>query len=231
MPGFDAAIAGGADGIEFDVQFTADGTPVVIHDASLDRTTTGTGPVRAAAPGALGAVRLLDADGQASQWSVPTLSEVVRGFGAVARLFVEVKTDDAPTPAVRGRATALALEAERPKDPPMVLSFAAEALVAARDAWDGLETCLLVRLDGPASTMDSELAVAAARAASASGVGLVAAAVSVALTAEAHGAGLVVYSWGNDRHQLIASGVAAGVDVMAGDDPGRLVRMLPARRA
>ena len=139
MPGFDAAIAGGADGVEFDVQLTADVTPVVIHDVSLERTTTGLGQVRAASLGDLGAMRLLDADGQATQWSVPTLSEVVRGFGAVARLFVEVKTVDVPTPAVRGRETALALEAEHPRDSPMVLSFAAEALVAARDAWDGLE--------------------------------------------------------------------------------------------
>jgi glycerophosphoryl diester phosphodiesterase len=34
-----------ADAIEIDVHVTADGTPVVIHDATLDRTTNGTGAV------------------------------------------------------------------------------------------------------------------------------------------------------------------------------------------
>lgn len=35
----------GADGVELDVQLTADGHVVVIHDETLDRTTTGKGPV------------------------------------------------------------------------------------------------------------------------------------------------------------------------------------------
>jgi len=45
MASFRAAIELGADGIEFDVQQTADGYLVVIHDAMLDRTTNGTGHV------------------------------------------------------------------------------------------------------------------------------------------------------------------------------------------
>lgn len=45
MAAFRAAIELGADGIEFDVQQTVDGHLVVIHDAMLDRTTNGTGPV------------------------------------------------------------------------------------------------------------------------------------------------------------------------------------------
>ena len=35
---FEAAIAAGADGIEFDVRLTRDGVPVVIHDETLYRT-------------------------------------------------------------------------------------------------------------------------------------------------------------------------------------------------
>ena len=35
------------DQVEFDIHPTADGEIVVIHDATLDRTTTGTGPVAA----------------------------------------------------------------------------------------------------------------------------------------------------------------------------------------
>lgn len=43
MSAFRRAIEAGADAIEFDVQGTADGRLAVIHDATLDRTTDGTG--------------------------------------------------------------------------------------------------------------------------------------------------------------------------------------------
>ncbi|AFZ14582.1 glycerophosphoryl diester phosphodiesterase [Crinalium epipsammum PCC 9333] len=45
MAAFYAAIQHQADSIEFDVQLSADGVPVIIHDATLDRTTNGTGKV------------------------------------------------------------------------------------------------------------------------------------------------------------------------------------------
>lgn len=44
---FDAAIEAGADGIEFDVHLSSDGIAVVIHDETLNRTTSGQGPVNA----------------------------------------------------------------------------------------------------------------------------------------------------------------------------------------
>jgi glycerophosphoryl diester phosphodiesterase len=44
---FAAAIACGAGGVELDVQVSADGVPVVIHDDTLDRTTAGHGRVDA----------------------------------------------------------------------------------------------------------------------------------------------------------------------------------------
>jgi glycerophosphoryl diester phosphodiesterase len=47
MPAIDSGLALGADGLEIDVQLSADGIPVVIHDRTLDRTTDRTGPVRA----------------------------------------------------------------------------------------------------------------------------------------------------------------------------------------
>jgi glycerophosphoryl diester phosphodiesterase len=45
LPAFAAAVRAGATQVEFDVRTTADGVPVVIHDRTLDRTTTGTGYV------------------------------------------------------------------------------------------------------------------------------------------------------------------------------------------
>lgn len=45
MPAFRAAFASGLDIVETDVQLTADRHPVLLHDATVDRTTNGTGAV------------------------------------------------------------------------------------------------------------------------------------------------------------------------------------------
>lgn len=45
MAAFERGLASGADGIECDVHLSRDGIPVVIHDATLDRTTNTTGSV------------------------------------------------------------------------------------------------------------------------------------------------------------------------------------------
>ncbi|MBQ4290273.1 MAG: hypothetical protein II719_03675 [Clostridia bacterium] len=45
MPAFGAAVAMGADEIEFDLWETADGEIVSLHDAELDRVSTGTGAI------------------------------------------------------------------------------------------------------------------------------------------------------------------------------------------
>jgi glycerophosphoryl diester phosphodiesterase len=57
MPAFDRGMALGADGLECDVHLSRDGIPVVIHDATLDRTTDVSGSV-----GALTAVELARVD-------------------------------------------------------------------------------------------------------------------------------------------------------------------------
>ena len=46
MLAFRKALAAGADGIEFDARLTADGQIIIMHDPTVDRTTTGTGKVR-----------------------------------------------------------------------------------------------------------------------------------------------------------------------------------------
>lgn len=45
MAAFDHAVSLGVDGLECDVHLSRDGVPVVIHDATLDRTTDAEGPV------------------------------------------------------------------------------------------------------------------------------------------------------------------------------------------
>lgn len=79
MPAFLAAIAAGADGVEFDVQLAADGEPVVIHDATLDRTAGRPGRVAACTAGELAVL------------GIPLLREVLNEIPPPAILNIEIK--------------------------------------------------------------------------------------------------------------------------------------------
>lgn len=83
---FGAAIAAG-HGIELDVQASRDGTPVVIHDYTLDRLTEGVGPICGMVAAELGLIRL-----RGSEETIPTLAEVLRLIGGRAPLLIEVKS-------------------------------------------------------------------------------------------------------------------------------------------
>ncbi len=93
-------MAAGADGVECDVRLAADGVPVLIHDATLDRTTGASGPVHVHTSVALGAMDATCrfAPPEAS-WAVPapeglpTLAAALARFPA-ARVIVELKDDD-----------------------------------------------------------------------------------------------------------------------------------------
>jgi glycerophosphoryl diester phosphodiesterase len=93
LPAFAAALHGGATIVEFDVRTTADGVPVVIHDRTLERTTTGTGPVWEAR---YDEVRALDAGAWFSTayagLRVPSLAETIDLLApADAELLLEIK--------------------------------------------------------------------------------------------------------------------------------------------
>lgn len=88
---FTEGLRAGAEALEFDVRVTADRVPVVIHDATLDRTTNGTGAV-ALAP--LDRLRELDA-GRGER--VPLLAEVLEAFPETPCI-VEIKEAQAALP-------------------------------------------------------------------------------------------------------------------------------------
>lgn len=94
LASFEAALAAGADMLELDVARSADGVPVVLHDATLDRTTDGRGLVAAKD---LASLKALDA----GQWfgpsfageRIPTLAEVFALVGERAPINVELKSE------------------------------------------------------------------------------------------------------------------------------------------
>jgi glycerophosphoryl diester phosphodiesterase len=89
---FDKALALGVDNVEFDVHFSADGHIVVIHDETLDRTTSGTGPV---VNQTMDRLRSLDAGGWFSDEfkgePIPTLAHLLERYKGWLHFHIEVK--------------------------------------------------------------------------------------------------------------------------------------------
>lgn len=92
---FDHGLSLGADGIELDVHLSKDGVVVVQHDATLDRTTNGTGPIAARSADELAA---LDAgyhfDGfRGKTGGIPRLADVLSRYRDTF-LIIELKVND-----------------------------------------------------------------------------------------------------------------------------------------
>ncbi|MEL6436363.1 MAG: glycerophosphodiester phosphodiesterase family protein [Pseudomonadota bacterium] len=82
--------------IEFDVQLSADGVPVIFHDATLDRVTNGTGPVGAKTLDELKAVAIFNHGGQ-----IMTLEEgltILAPSDIIARCEIKPGVDMRPYP-------------------------------------------------------------------------------------------------------------------------------------
>lgn len=104
MAAFRNAAQMGVDALELDVHTTKDGAVVVIHDATVDRTTNGTGRVHELA---LSDLQKLDAgyqfstdNGQTFPFrgqgvTIPTLQEVLAAFPTL-RINIEIKQADPP---------------------------------------------------------------------------------------------------------------------------------------
>jgi glycerophosphoryl diester phosphodiesterase len=135
LPSFALGLAEGADAIELDVRVSADGVPLVIHDAMLDRTTDATGAVeslpleriRAADAGARftpDGGRTFPFRGQGIR--VPTLEEVLLAFPDTP-ILIELKAARA-CDAVRR-----VLRAESAAERCVLMSFDAAAVMAFRE--------------------------------------------------------------------------------------------------
>jgi len=123
--------------VEFDVQLSADGQVVVIHDPSVDRTTDGRGKVREMA---LAQLRRLSA-GYPSRFGatyrgerVPTLAEALGLLKDRARVMIEIKPESVGEDAeggIEARTIAEVRKAHMEKDVAL-LSFSRRALLRCR---------------------------------------------------------------------------------------------------
>lgn len=142
------AAALGVPWVEFDVRLSGDGRPVLLHDDDLERTTDGRGPV---SNYPVEQLRMLDAGGWFGRAfrgeRIPTLEGAIGtlmllGLGAN----VEIKTDPGRE-AETGEVVAHVLKKAWPRmlPPPVLSSFKAEVLAAARRAASDYPLALVVR--------------------------------------------------------------------------------------
>jgi len=139
LAAFRQAFADGIDILETDLRLSRDRAFVCIHDASVDRTTDGSGAVAAMSRAELKALSAGCGRAGFEGEKIPLLEELLAIFPAEPLLALELKTDDFLVPAVVMR---LHRELSRFQllGRTLVLSFSFERLQAVRQAVPELPT-------------------------------------------------------------------------------------------
>lgn len=226
---FRGALALGVDLVEADLHMTADGEVVLLHDPTLDRTTTGHGPVGAVPRRALASLRLRAGDGSVTDEPVPTLDELLDLVGpGGAGLLLEIKRGPGgrPYPDIEARVLA-ALGARGLTPRGVVMAFEAETVRCARTLEPAIRACLLVRraIVGPTRVTAAD-AVARARAAGATDLGLDHRMVDGRVIKAVRAADLGLAAWTVDDEDDMGRLIALGVDVLVTNRPDLARRLL-----
>jgi glycerophosphoryl diester phosphodiesterase len=217
---FRNALALGADYLELDVHLTRDGEVVVIHDPTLERTTTGTGPVRQRTLAELGALRLKARGGAVLEEGIPTLDQVVTLAAAGKRqILLEIKTDERRQryPGIEEKVLAV-LDRHRFVPFTVVMAFEGETWRRVRQLRPEVRAAALYSaraLPGPAVVPELH---ALARSGVAF-VGLEQALVSAEVATQARLAGLTLGVWTVNERDAIARFIDLGVGVVITDRP------------
>jgi glycerophosphoryl diester phosphodiesterase len=131
------AVAKGVDAVEFDLHLSRDGVPVLMHDSTVDRTTSGAGEVREQTVDQLkhhnAGARQTSDGGRTYPWRdrgvrVPTLAEALAALPPTLPLIIEMKTVEVALPALR------VLERTQSLARVLVGSFLEDALIPFKNA-------------------------------------------------------------------------------------------------
>jgi glycerophosphoryl diester phosphodiesterase len=216
LAAFRAAMALPVEEVECDVHLSADGVPVVIHDATLERTTDLAGPVALRSAAELGAARMRGAPEEA----VPTLAAIAALLRPTdKRLRVEIKTDAAgrPYPGLLDAVLSV-LAGEGMLARAVLICFHAPT---AAEAWarGGLAGAVWLVSGRVLATLGEPATVAAAQALGVPELDTDLAAMTPGLRAAARRAGLRAGVWAANHRDEIERALALGVDALATDDP------------
>jgi glycerophosphoryl diester phosphodiesterase len=216
LQAFRETLALGVDQAECDVHLSADGVPVVIHDATLNRTTEGSGPVSARDAAALRSTRLRGAGGE----RLPDFASVAALFrGQPMQLQVELKNDSRDRPYADLLSHVLdVVDAAGIRAQTRIIAFDAEAAAAAK-ATAGLAGAIWLFDAALLRRIGARGVVGVAQAHGFDTVETEAAALDEALNGTLRAAGLRVGVWGANHAATIRKALELGVDMMATDDP------------
>lgn len=213
LPAYELAVAQAADMIEIDLHATRDGAVVVAHDAELARI-GGRGEIGAAS---LAEVRALDAG---AGERVPTLDEVLDGFGARIPFNLELKQGGrGPYAGLPERAVA-GVQARGLLRRTLFSSFYDPVLHELRGLCADARIALLLSRRSP------ERWVERARALGAEAVNPELPLVERAFVERAHGEGLAVYVFTVDPLPEMRRLLELGVDGLFTNVPDRMRRLL-----
>ena len=204
---FGRALDMGVAMVELDVQLTKDGRLAVIHDESLDRTTSGHGPVK---DFTLAEIQRLDA-GQGER--VPALEEVYNLVKGRVHLVVEMKQPDAAPALLSFFREHQAFEFAK------VISFWHPTVKALKEQEPKLATGVLM-VGCPADP------VGLARAAQADALVLQYSYITPDLVVAAHKHNLRVYVWNIDDIDTLKPYLSMNLDGIGSNRPDVLIEYL-----
>ncbi len=210
LAGIRKAIELGSEAIEIDLQASADGVPVLMHDLTVDRTTKGSGEV---AKLTLEELRALDAGGE----PVPTLAEVLDLTIGKVLLVMEIKA-----PGIEEHVARVVHEKQALNDV-MAWSFYPPALQGMRAAEPRIPCALLV---GGESMPEWERMRSLALKLGVQGVSVFTPAIDERVVEDCRRRGLALYTWTPDTETAIERAVRAGVDGVCSNFPDRVVTVL-----
>jgi glycerophosphoryl diester phosphodiesterase len=207
LTGFRYALDLGVDFVECDVHLTRDGRLVVMHDATVDRTTNGQGAISALS---LARIRSLDAgDGE----QVPTFDEVLDLVAGRAPLLCELKGNGVEEAAVA------AVADHSLEDQVIFTSFSLDRLATVRQLGDHYRL-------GAILPNASEIEIARAVALGAEAIGVRYTNLCYRILAQAHEAGLQVRAWNPDTLAEQQAMIVLGVDGISTNRPSLLLEYL-----
>ena len=219
---FGNALGLGVDAVETDVHMTSDGEIVVIHDPTLDRTTTARGAIAGLTSAEVTAARLKDRAGRTTDERVPTFAQLLDLLApGRAQLLLEIKIDARGTryPGIEEKALAL-LRARRMAERTLVMAFEPETVRRVRELDPAIRTVALVwRRQGVRASVRQALALGA------SAIGYDFRHLDADRVAATRKAGLMVGAWTVNEESDIRRVIELGVDVVISDRPDVALRL------
>lgn len=216
LAAFRASAALALDQAECDVHLSGDGEVVVIHDATLERTTDGTGPVAALSAAAVSRLRQRGAAAE----KVPSLAEVLAALrGSPIAPRVEIKPDAQKRP-YRGivARTLAVLDAAGERARSWIIGFDLPTMAEAQAA-GGLAGVAWL-LEGPFwRAIGARGAAAAAQAHGIPEIGVAVGELDAEAVAILRAEGLRIGVWSANHEATIRRAIGLGVDMLTTDDP------------